>query len=406
MRLFQPTYTKDRPTGHGCLDERVTKTSKVWWCEFVVNGRSFRESTGLRDKAAATSFATARLREEELRAAGIETHGGTSRATLACLLDEYRADMARRGLAPKHVDTTIARCRALTQGVETIANLTPTAVRLGLERLRGASAKTVNGYRTALHGFCEWLVKGGRWASNPVAAVERSREVADGPVRRALTPDEQKRLLDLVGHGTDRWLCYYVALNTGLRRAELAALTYADIIKVPSTTGQPDDFINDRYAVRVRAGSAKNRKEALLPLPSGLWLRRPEKPSLRPCRPPSMRAFRRDLKDAGIEADGPDGKVDFHSLRVTFATNLARAGVPLVMAQRLMRHSNPALTANIYTRLRIDDEQAAVDRAIPDCFKEAGLARACVGAAVPAAGLPGTLGAVGFRPSENPIPGD
>jgi integrase len=47
-------------------------------------------------------------------------------------------------------------------------------------------------------------------------------------------------------------------------------------------------------------------------------------------------------------------------LRVCYATRLARAGVSLVQAQKLLRHSDPKLTANIYTRLRLDDAHAAV----------------------------------------------
>ena len=43
------------------------------------------------------------------------------------------------------------------------------------------------------------------------------------------------------------------------------------------------------------------------------------------------------------------GKLDFHSLRYTFATKLARKGVSKRLAQELMRHSDPKLTANIYT---------------------------------------------------------
>jgi len=50
----------------------------------------------------------------------------------------------------------------------------------------------------------------------------------------------------------------------------------------------------------------------------------------------------------------------FHALRVTYATMLARAGVSLVQAQTLMRHSDPKLTANIYTRLQLHDGHAAV----------------------------------------------
>jgi integrase len=52
--------------------------------------------------------------------------------------------------------------------------------------------------------------------------------------------------------------------------------------------------------------------------------------------------------------------VDLHALRVTYATLLGRAGVSLVQAQKLMRHSDPKLTANIYTRLQMDDAREAV----------------------------------------------
>ena len=41
---------------------------------------------------------------------------------------------------------------------------------------------------------------------------------------------------------------------------------------------------------------------------------------------------------------------------------LARADIPLALAQKLMRHSTPALTANVYTRLELHDARAAVAR--------------------------------------------
>ena len=53
---------------------------------------------------------------------------------------------------------------------------------------------------------------------------------------------------------------------------------------------------------------------------------------------------------------------DFHSLRATYATMLNAAGVPLATAQRLMRHSDPKLTTNIYTKTPIEDKAAAIAR--------------------------------------------
>jgi hypothetical protein len=47
---------------------------------------------------------------------------------------------------------------------------------------------------------------------------------------------------------------------------------------------------------------------------------------------------------------------------VTYGTALARAGVRLQEAQRLMRHSSPVLTANVYTRLELHDLRRARER--------------------------------------------
>ena len=58
----------------------------------------------------------------------------------------------------------------------------------------------------------------------------------------------------------------------------------------------------------------------------------------------------RDLKMAGIpKRDERGWTVDVHALRHTFGTHLSKAGVPLRTAQAAMRHSDPKLTANVYT---------------------------------------------------------
>ena len=62
------------------------------------------------------------------------------------------------------------------------------------------------------------------------------------------------------------------------------------------------------------------------------------------------RRFQRHRKEAGIETIDETGrKLDFHSFRYTFATKLARQGVTQRLTQELMRHSDPRLTANLYT---------------------------------------------------------
>ncbi len=55
-------------------------------------------------------------------------------------------------------------------------------------------------------------------------------------------------------------------------------------------------------------------------------------------------------------------RIDIHSLRHSFASALGRAGVGLIQAQKLLGHSDPKLTAAIYTHLGVEDLRAAVER--------------------------------------------
>ena len=52
-------------------------------------------------------------------------------------------------------------------------------------------------------------------------------------------------------------------------------------------------------------------------------------------------------------------------MRHTFASRLARNGVGLVQAQKLLGHSDPKLTAAIYTHLDAEDLRSAVDGVPP-----------------------------------------
>src|SRR5262249_37019553 len=69
-----------------------------------------------------------------------------------------------------------------------------------------------------------------------------------------------------------------------------------------------------------------------------------------------------------------------HAMRTTFATLLSKHGVPLRKAQALMRHSDPALTANTYTDARLLDVHGALD-VLPALSLDPGDVRSCDGAA-------------------------
>lgn len=58
--------------------------------------------------------------------------------------------------------------------------------------------------------------------------------------------------------------------------------------------------------------------------------------------------------------------IDIHALGHTFGTHLSKAGVPLRTAQAAMRHSDPSLTANVYTDPKLLDVAGAV-ASLPTC---------------------------------------
>ncbi|MFN7021692.1 MAG: tyrosine-type recombinase/integrase [Phycisphaerales bacterium] len=77
------------------------------------------------------------------------------------------------------------------------------------------------------------------------------------------------------------------------------------------------------------------------------------------------RIEKRGGKDIVIKTDDRGRTIDVHALRHTFGTHLSKAGVPLRTAQAAMRHSDPSLTANVYTDPKLLDVAGAV-ACLPD----------------------------------------
>ena len=137
---------------------------------------------------------------------------------------------------------------------------------------------------------------------------------------------------------------------------------------------------SDLPGIDLRAGTTKNSEKGFIPLRGDLVdiLRRHVK-GRRPGDPvfeiPAdlIKRFHGDCKRGKIARyDDRNQQVDLHSLRKSFGTFLALAGVPLTVTQRLMRHSDPKLTSNIYTDLRKLDLHGAVSAMPPVVGKVVG----------------------------------
>lgn len=198
--------------------------------------------------------------------------------------------------------------------------------------------------------------------------------------RRALEPDEIRRLLEITATqperfdltGGERVMLYRLAVETGLRANEIRTL------KVSS-------FDFGRCTVTVESQHTKNHKEAVLPLRADTAA---ELKQFLAGKLPQARAFivpyrsaemiYADLAAAGIDyTDKGRGIVDFHSLRHTFGTLLAAMGVHPKTAQSLMRHSDINLTLSRYTHTLTGQESRAVE-SLPDLSLPSGQSQQAV----------------------------
>ncbi len=199
-------------------------------------------------------------------------------------------------------------------------------------------------------------------------AVERARDKLK---------DSPDFIAELETMGRERALIYKTLVLTGLRKGELASVTIGQV-----------QLEGDMPSIQLNAGAEKNRQGNSVPLRADLvadlsqWLGDrletlygPSKRFVGPMRealPPDMRLFDvpaglvrildRDLKAAGIPKVDDRGRVlDVHALRTTFGTLLSKGGVSLRTAQEAMRHSDPKLTANVYTDPKLLDIAGALE---------------------------------------------
>lgn len=254
----------------------------------------------------------------------------------------------------------------------------------------GASHGTCNSYtHHTFKAMIRWAYEAGLTASNPVHGLKRLPQTRDCATfrRRPLSEEEITRFIasaEADDHEFERvealrgvrripqtplWVGF---LETGARWNELRQLTWRDL-----------DF--ERAVLTLRAENTKSRRARSIPLHEGFLVRlralarlheavfgaSPQRgahvflsPQGEVWPRPScnvMRVFTRIRERAGIPRVDPEGgKLDIHALRHTFASRLCRAGVGLVHAQNLLGHSDPRLTAAIYTHLDVEDLRRAV----------------------------------------------
>ena len=397
------------------LVETATYTAKYRDGSGIVR----EEATGCRSKDGAQAVLSEMMARAAKVAAGVMSAEESAAADwsgvpMAEHIKDFLSHLEGAGRTPVHVGRF--RCH-LNRVVESCKwNRLQDANRRKLEAFLadtvkdGLSFRTRNAILTACVSFGNWLVRDGRMMDNPFKGIAKLNERTDRRhVRRVLTDKEIAALLDaaearplhaaLHGNrgdkpanltdgtlealrllGRERRLFYAVLLETGLRLNEARTLRVRELhldgqahidvapenekarrgARLPlreALAREIGQHLTERLKVQQRAAQAAKR-----PIPVQLSVDSPAFPDA----PSNVRVLDADLAFAGIAKRDAAGRVvDFHAMRHTYGTRLARGGVSLQLAQRLMRHSTPALTSNLYTHLDMGDMHGAM-ASLPD----------------------------------------
>jgi len=306
-------------------------------------------------------------------------------------LKDWKQSLLSNGCTPKYGELKTNRVKTIFHrcGFQTFADISGSKIQLEiakikrtvLRRIKGelviceigsASAQTKGYYLKACRQFARWMVQDRRAGENPLQYLKPQNNIEQTYRRRALEPYEVMLLLEATEaagprfgmDGYQKALLYRLAIESGLRAGELRSLTvFSFDFQANTVTVRPEDTKNRKGAtLPLRADTAERLKSFLagkLPNTKTFCLPNPGNMS---------RMIRSDLVAAGIEPKNDRGIVDFHSLRHTFGTLLAAAGVHPKTAQTLMRHSDINLTMSRYTHTLIGQESRAVE-SLPDFSK-------------------------------------
>jgi site-specific recombinase XerD len=193
-------------------------------------------------------------------------------------------------------------------------------------------------------------------------AIDRTKYMDVKEVKELRTVTEARSITDLkagrVG-GVLGWMVVDLALSTGLRVSEMAALTIKDV-----------DLKRGSISV-IRRKRKKNRKETLAiskELRQHLRQFIDHKKTLDQPTKPSSKLFvggrgkltaqgLQRIWKAAVKRAGLSKEITIHCARHTIAVHLLKKTQNLRQVQKQLGHASPAVTANMYADISFEDMQ-------------------------------------------------
>lgn len=372
-----------------------------WHLSFMDSrGRRVRESAGTANYDDAAAVLARRVDEEWRLKRSLSTKQEIAaekakQLTISDVVERFLMGLKAERRTQKHIDSTRRNIETLCDacGFVVLDDIDPEPVHEAIEMMRaeGLSDRTVQARVIALKQLTRWAsgLKSPLLKSDPLSGLRRPQVRFQSRERRALSAEEVFLLVEAAEQspvslggmpGRVRAVLYALAVQTGLRASEIAALRVGDlrltgpapfVLLAGSKTknGKPArQFVGARLAEALKA-ITENRTPAARAIPMH------QSPRLAEVVAADLRAARKAWIDA---AEGDDDRsereqsdflrvvdsmgqvIDFHSLRHTCGTLLAESGAGVKLVQSVMRHSTPELSIGRYGHLFDRAEAGAV----------------------------------------------
>ena len=190
--------------------------------------------------------------------------------------------------------------------------------------------------------------------------IDRAKYMDTDEIRQLRTVTEATAIVDLrVGRVTGplAWMVVDLALSTGLRVSEMAALKIADV-----------DF--RRGALKVARLKRKKTSTELLAIGRDLaehlksyleWTGRKKGPLFVGQRGPITYRGLQQIWKAAVKRAGLPKELSIHSARHSIAVHLLKKTGNLRQVQKQLGHASPATTANMYADISFEDMQEGLN---------------------------------------------
>jgi integrase len=250
------------------------------------------------------------------------------------------------------------------------------------ELLQTTTAKNIHQIHKLLKVFFKYCLETDALIKSPLLAIKLPDLPKQSEVNTALSDEDIERLVRAAKEDMKNFP-FVFAMFTGLRAGELLALKYKDIdfktdmisvnknVRYLSVDGKYQPVLSDtktESSIRkvpilaeikpmLIAHIENTRKASRVLSIRGDFLLFPSETGTYREQNNFLQSFKRLCDKLGIEKG-----CTIHSLRHTFCTILARQGVSLLDASKLMGHSNVSITAKVYAHVSDDDKKNAVKK--------------------------------------------